>query len=256
MVDSNAQQMEWPPNSSPHPRSCHRDRCFCPGLGSSHKADEHRRPLVRTRESSPHKPPGASRRSPCHKNLHEGQEEHPCPPQDGQHNCHSIYKPDGRHKVPDSITGSLRPVALVTLARDNSVSGTPPRCTELQSGRRIQYTTIIGRVDAREFDLSQHHTDSGPLLGGSLRHSSQQSTEEACQLAPRPICDSKGCLYYVVAGGGRVCISPVLPNRQMPAENPPRGVHSGTGNPCVGRPALVPGPIGPPGRIPPAVTNT
>ena len=66
----------------------------------------------------------------------------------------------------------------------------------------------------------------------------------------------KRCLYYVVAGGSRVCISPVLRNRQMPTESVPGGVYSGSGDPRVGRPALVSGPAGPPNTIPSAIAVT
>ena len=53
VVDNNAQQVEWPPNSLSDPRPRHRDRCVTPGLGSGHRADEHRRPLVRGGENPP-----------------------------------------------------------------------------------------------------------------------------------------------------------------------------------------------------------
>ena len=158
---------------------------------SSHETDGHRRPLDRAGESSPHKSPGASWRSPGHEDIHEGQGKHPRPPQDGQHDGHSIHQQDGRYKVPDSILGSLRPVALVPPARDNPVSSTPPGCAEFHGRRRVQDATIVSRVDARDVNLSQRHTDPGLLLSGSLRHSSQQPTGE---LAPRPVCDSNGCL--------------------------------------------------------------
>ena len=108
----------------------------------------------------------------------------------------------------------------------------------------------MSQVDAREGNLSQCNTDPGTMLSGSLCHSPQQPTEEVRQLAPRPVCNRNGCLHYVLTGGGWVCISPVLPDRQMPAESSPGGVYSGSGDPCVGRPALVPGPTGPSNRIP------
>ena len=91
------------------------------------------------------------------------------------------------------------------------------------------------------------------MLSGPLCHSPQQPAGE---LAPRPVRDRNGCLYYVVAGGSRVCISPVLRNRQMPTESSPGGVYSGSGDPRVGRPALVSSPAGPPNRIPSAIAVT
>ena len=242
VVDDNAQQVERPPNSPSDPRPRHRNRCITPVLGSGHRADEHRQPLVRGGENPPHKSPGASRRSSGREDLHEGQEEYPCPSQNGQHDGHSIHQQDGRHKVSDPIPDSLRSLALVPPAGDNPVSSTPAGRAELHSGRRVQDTTVVSGVDAREVNLSQCHTDPGPMLSGPLCHSPQQPAGEVRQLAPRPVRDRNGCLYYVVAGGSRVCISPVLRDRQMPTESSPGGVYSGSGDPRVGRPALVPGP--------------
>ena len=143
MVDNNAQQVEQPPNSPSDPRPRHRDRCVTPGLGSGHRADEHRRPLVREGENPPHKSPGASRRNSGREDLHEGQEEYPCPSQNGQHDGHSIHQQDGRHKVSDPIPDSLRSLALVPPAGDNPVSSTPTGRAELHSGRRVQDTTVV-----------------------------------------------------------------------------------------------------------------
>ena len=250
VVDRNAQPMERAPNSPTHHVPRHRDRCVTPRLGSGYRADEHWRSLVRGGENSPHKSPGARWRSSGHEDFHKGQEEHPCPSENGQHDSHSVHQQDGSHEVSDPIPGSLRSMALVPPpAGDNPVSSTPAGRDELHSGRRVQDTTVISRVDAREVNLSHHNTDPGAMLSGSLCHSHQQPTEEVRQMAPRPVHNRNGRLYYVLAGGSRVCISPVLPDRQMPAESSPGGVYSGSGDHCVGRPALVPGPTGPPNRI-------
>ena len=48
----------------------------------------------------------------------------------------------------------------------------------------------------------------------------------------------------------------ILRDRQMPAESSTGGVYNDSGDPCVGRPALVPGPTGPLNRIPPAIAVT
>ena len=50
---------------------------------------------------------GASRWSSGYKDFHKENAEHPCPPQNGQHDCHSLYKPDGGHEVPDPLPSSL-----------------------------------------------------------------------------------------------------------------------------------------------------
>ena len=196
VVDSNDQQVEWPSNSPSDPRPRHRDRCVTPRLGSGHRADERRRPLVRGGENPPHKSPRASRRS----SGHEEQEEYPCPSQNGQHDVHSVHQQDGKHKVPDPIPDSLRSLALVPPAGDNPVSSTPAGRAELHSGRRVQDTnTVVSGVDAREVNLLRRHTDPGPMLSGPLCHSSQQPTEEVYQLVSRPVCGPSGCLYYVMA---------------------------------------------------------
>ena len=255
-MDSDAQQMEWLPNSSSYPRSNYRDGCLSSGLGSSHKQNEPRWSLVGAGKSSPHKPVGASRWSSGHKDFHKGHAEHPCPPQDGQHNCHSLYKPDGGHEIPYPLSSSLRPVVLGPSAEDNTVSSTPPRNTEPDSRRRVQNTTIISRMDAGEVSMLQHHAAPGSMFSGPLCNPPEQSSEEVSQLAPPPLCDSNGCLYYVLVGGSWVCISPILPNQQMSAESSPRGVCGGANSSSVGYPTLVPSTPGPPNTIPPDVTST
>ena len=138
-----------------------------------------------------------------------------------------------RHKVSDPIPDSLRSLALVPPAGDNPVSSTPAGHAELHSGRRVQDTTVVSGVDAGEVNLSHCHTDPGLMLSGPLCHSPQQPPGEVNQLAPRPVCDGNRCLYYVVTGGGRVCISPILRDRQMPTECSPGGVYSGSGDKYV-----------------------
>ena len=141
----------------------HRDRCVTP-QGSGHRADEHWRPLVQGGENPPHKSPGAGRQSSRHEDFHEGQEKHPCPSQNGQHDGHSVHQQDGRHEVSDPIAGSVRSMALVPPAGDNPVGSTPAGRDQLHSRWRVQDTTVISRVDAREVNLSHRDMDPGAML--------------------------------------------------------------------------------------------
>ena len=91
VVVKNAQQLERSSNSSPDSRPDYRDRCLSVRMGSSDTAVEHRRPLVRRGEISPHEPLRVGRGSSCSQNLHKGPGKHPCMPQDGQHGLHSVH---------------------------------------------------------------------------------------------------------------------------------------------------------------------
>ena len=72
--------------------------------------------------------------------------------------------------------------------------------------------------------MPQHHAHAGPLLNRSLCHSSELSATETRQLAPRPICNSNRCINYLMAGGSRVHVSPILPDWQMPTGSVAGGV--------------------------------
>ena len=141
-------------------------------------------------------------------------------------------------------------MAVVPTTRDNPICCPSPRSAKLHSRRGVQDYALVSRVDAREIDLPQYHPDPGPMHSGPVCHSPQQPTGQVCQLASRPVCDGNGRLCYVMAGGARVRISPILPNKQVPAEGPPRPLLNSAGNPLVGRPAMVSSPSGSPGRLP------
>ena len=83
----------------------------------------------------------------------------------------------------------------------------------------------------------------------SIRIQTQQPTGQVHQLAPRPICDSDKCLPVEKLGMHFPCL-------QIPAEDTPGGVYSGSGKPCVGHTTLVPNLTGPAGRIPTTTPST
>ena len=180
-------------------------------MRSSNTAVEHRRPLVRRGEISPHEPLRVGRGSPCGQNLHKGPRKHLRMPQDRQRTLHSVHQSDGGHKVTRTVQSSHRAVAVVPTTRDNPICCPSPRSAKLHSRRGVQDYALVSRVDAREIDLPQYHSDPGPMHSGPVCHKPQQPTGQVCQLAPRPVCDGNGRLCYVMAGGARRPLQPGTP---------------------------------------------
>ena len=256
MVDKDAQGLEWTPNSPTNSRSHHRDRCITAGMGGSISTREYRWPLVRGGTGMPHQCPGANGWSLSNQDLCQRQAEHPYPPKDGQQNSHDIYQSDGGNKVSNSITGGMRPMALVPTERDNIISRAPTRGAEHHSRHGIQDTTITSRVDAGKVNLPQGNADPGTMLNRSLRNQTQQPAGKVHKLAPRPIRNCNRRLPVVLAGRDWVHISPICTDWQMSAEGAPRTVYSGSDHPHMEHTTLVPSVTGPSGRVPIIASNT
>ena len=166
------------------------------------------------------------------------------------------YQSDGGNKVSNSITGGMRPMALVPTERDNIISRAPTRGAEHHSRHGIQDTTITSRVDAGKVNLPQGNADPGTMLNRSLRNQTQQPAGKVHKLAPRPIRNCNRRLPVVLAGRDWVRISPICTDWQMSAEGAPRTVYSGSDHPHMEHTTLVPSVTGPSGRVPIIAPNT
>ena len=148
MLDTHAPRVEWSPNSPTNSRSCHRDRCITPRMGGGIRSKEHWWPLVRSRERGTHQCPGASWGGSCNEDVHEGQGEHPCPPQNGQQDSDCLHQSHGGYKVSYPLAGGLRPMALVSATGNHTISRTYTRGREHDSRHGVQDTAVISRMEA------------------------------------------------------------------------------------------------------------
>ncbi len=124
-----------------------------------------------------------------------------------------LYQSDGRYKIPDDVTGSLRPMALVPPAGDNLVGRIFTRNGEHCSRQGVQNSEVDSRMDAESNHMQQSFADTGPMLSRPIRIQTQQPDGQVCQLASRPVCNSNRLVPVVMAGRNWVRISPLCNNR-------------------------------------------
>ena len=225
MVDSPPTGVEWERHCSPSPRSDCTVRCLPSRLGSGEQRDKNGRSLVGSGKDPPHQLFGVAGRFICDQNLHQTQGQHPCPTADGQQHCSSLREQNGGHTFTEPVSPGLPPVAMVPGEKDPAVGRASPRNRKHSSRSRISASGNLHRMDAEQSSLSLDAADPRPLPDGLVCDQAESSTGQLCQLEAGPLCTGNRCVSAELERPGRLCISPLWSDREVPTED-----QAGTGH--------------------------
>ena len=225
-------------------------RCIPARLGGGVQWNQNWRPLVSRRETPAHQQLGTSSRHLCSPDIHQRDEGYSGSPPNGQPISSSLYQQDGGDPLTDSIPTSLQSVALVSREEYQPVSRVPSGQGQLNSGSGVQRIGVIRRVDAAQRSLPPDSADSGPMQDGPICNQAEPPAAELYQLEARSVCSGDGCTPPRLEDVGGIRLSPILLNREVSAENSPRGEHHNNSSAMVVFPSLVPSPTGESGGPP------
>ena len=82
--------------------------------------------------------------------------------------------------------------------------------------------------------------DTRLLQGGPVRNTPEHSVSTVCSMEARPLRDGDGCPRDIMVRSARICISPLQPRGEMPAQAGNGGVNNSASSTCMASPVIVP----------------
>ena len=153
--------------------------------------------------------------------------------------CSSLCQQDGGNSLTDSIPPSLQPVAVVPAEEHLPVSRAPSWKGKLNCRSGVQTTRVFSRVDAPQGSLLPDATNTGPMQDRPVSNQTETPTVKLHQLETRPVCSRNRYAPPRLEDAGRLCLSPILLHRRMPAENSPGKKHHNNSSTMVVLPSMV-----------------
>ena len=144
----------------------------------------------------------------------------------------------------DNERTSNTALAVVPGEESVAVSRVPARCRQLHCRPGVQKNPVISRVETEGGGVSADNGINGGVLCGPIRFPGQCSAETVCELETRSQRNGNRCPTNIMERVEGICVSTLLPHRQMPEESQGRQGILGAGSPNMEIPALVPGSTG------------
>ena len=241
--------LEWEGASSTRPQHHNRERCLEGRLGCTLKWTKHRRPVESVRAVSPHKLPGTAGRFFCNKMLCKIQDKHSHSAFHGQCDSCYLHQQDGGNQIPCPSLSVSRPLAMVPTEADNSVCHTYSRDSECECRQGVVVSPGLLGLEALPSSVPSPSEEMGSSRYRPVCIPSDKPAASLCELEARPPIRSSGCLLPPVEQGQGLCLSPILPFRQVPQSSSETA--GTTSSPCstsVENPTLVSPFLGPPYR--------
>ena len=246
MVGREPNGLEWEGASSTRPQHRNRERCLEGRQGCTLQWTEHRRPVESVRAVSPHKLPGTAGRVFCNKMLCKRQDQHSHSAFHGQCDSSYLHQQDGGNKIPCPSLFVSRPLAMVPTEADNSFCCTHSRNSECECRQGVSVSPGLLRLETLPRSVPSPSEQVGSSRYRPVRILPDKPAASLCELEAGPSIRSSGCLLPPVEQGQGLCLSPILPFRQVPQSSSETA--GTTASPCstsVENPTLVSSFIGP-----------
>ena len=241
LVVQRKELVKWESNTATGTRHEHRDGRVNARMGSSLQWCADRWSLVTDRGQEPHKLPGAPCSFLCGEVICQGQTRCPHLAEDGQQKCCLLCELDGRDSLPGVEQPGNSAVAMVSGEESGSLSRTPPRNRQPCSRRGVKDNTSGRRMEATSGNILADHTNTGEVRSRPFCNTAKHSIGEVCELEARPRSDRVRCITTELDRPDGVCLSPLLPNRQVPQESERGKSIPDTNSPSVEVSAVVSG---------------
>ena len=165
-------------------------------------------------------------RSICSPNICQRQTEHSCLSEDGQHDSHMLHQPHGGNKITEPVTYSMPALAIVPAKGHYTISRTPTGDEQCHSRQGIPHDSVVSRMDAGHNSVQENNPNIRTLLNRPVCIQTEQPVKKLRQLETRPLLCGHRCLPDFMERRARLCLSPIFPSWEMPAEDPSRGLYS------------------------------
>ena len=123
----------------------------------------------------------------------------------------------GGGKVLNSGFPCNGPLAVVPSEKHHSSSTSHPRDPKCQSRFEFESTPRLLRLETLPISVSGSVVPLGTLRSRSICLTSNSSASPICELETRPTCRGSRCLLSSVVRSEGLCLSPILPDRQVSA---------------------------------------
>ena len=139
-------------------------------------------------------------------------EKYTCTSQNRQYSSRSQ---DGGSPLQAPLQPGTGGVGLVPMPRSNNLSRTPTRFNEPTSRQGIQDNIRFLRMGSGHADLPESNGDQRSMHSGSFCLTPFSKATNILQLEIRPGSNSSECAHTALEDGEGVCLSTLLPDRQM-----------------------------------------
>ena len=234
--------VEWQSNNEPRPGHDHPNGCQLKGLGSLSRGQtgiiRDKWPLVGDRDQTANKLPRTEGSGAGGAIICEEQGVHPCSPEDGQHYSPNAYQQDGGHQITITNTNDKIPLGILLDEEDTPHSRISPRKQEQDS--RCPVTTIrrLEQLETRSTTVHCTQQSMGTTGNRFVCRQTECPDHKILQLETRPA-GSRYRRFPLAVKQEVLCISSVLPDRQMPYESQEGTDRSGLDRSSMAGPTLV-----------------
>ena len=214
--------LEWQSNNEPRPRHDHPDGCQLEGLGSLSRGQtgiiRDKWPLVGDRDQTANKLPRTEGSGAGGAIICEEQGVHPRSSENGQHYSPNAYQQDGGHQITITNTNDEIPLGILLDEEDTPHSRISPGKQEQDS--RCPVTTIqrLEQLETRSTTVHGTQQSVGTTGNGFVCRQTECPDHKILQLETRPA-GSRYRRFPLAVEREVLCISSVLPDRQMPYES-------------------------------------
>ena len=203
VVDHQHQTGEWKPNSPPSDRDGDHLRRLQDGVGVS-CFDQ--RTLVKAGKRPPYQRLRAKSDLFSDTSFSEKSVESSGETPSRQHNSSDVRQQPRRYSITQSHVIDTRTVELVPTTQHSDHCRTPPGCLQCPGRQRV--------ADIYRFQRLETTTRNNTIFpqgqrDRSLRHKTDQSIKELCELATRPTCCGDGRFFNRLESDERICVTTI-----------------------------------------------
>lgn len=241
MEDRELKQLEWKIvyHDRPGRRAKNTNRCQRPEMGSSLRTGYNAGPVDHGRKEATYQRERADGCLFCHQSLHERSASDPSTLEDRQYNNGESNHENGVNKVPEPVPEDCRSVELLHPEKHNSQSGASARSAQCDCRLRIKVFQDSSNWKLDEKNISSNKPDLGHSRSGPVCRQDECATSQIHQLEARPNSHGNPCIYSEMEQHDRVCVSPILPDKQVSSKDKERTSTDHPNRTPMARPTMV-----------------
>jgi len=148
---------------------------------------------------------------------------------------------NGSTNKSDSNNPSQGNMVFLDPERDHSYCRVHPIELEQRSRLRVQELDRLERLEAKKEGFLTDSENLGNSRNRPICFQNSPSTRNLFQLETRPGLSSNRCINSDLGPNSRICISPILSDREVPGESTKVSNYSSSDSPNLDSPTLVPG---------------
>ena len=236
VVDHQHQTGEWKPNSPPSDRDGDHLRRLQDGVGCHLRQSVNQRTLVKAGKRPPYQRLRAKSDLFSDTSFSEKSVESSGETPSRQHNSSDVCQQPRRYSFTQSHVIDTRTVELVPTTQHSDHCRTPPGCLECPGRQRV---ADIYRFQRLETTTTNNTIFPQGQRDRSLRHKTDQSIKELCELATRPTCCGDGRFFNRLESDERICVSTIQSHPTDIDEGYKRQCEHSASSTSVANPTLV-----------------